>query len=308
MNKNPDMSFKIRNKTFPGRVWAASGTFGNAEEFAGLVELRAIGAVVTKTITLEPREGNVPPRLVETAGGLVNSIGLANPGVDIFIKDIFPRLEELPVAKIVSVAGPTAGAIIKCAEQVLERTEPDGLELNLSCPNVEHSAKGRSFAQDKDLAGLIVREVRLFSDIPLIAKLSPQVTDIAAIAEEVVSAGCDAVSLINTFPALVIDPETMRPVLGNVTGGLSGPAIKVLALKAVFDVSQRVDKPIIGMGGITCGSDAAEFFLAGASCVQVGTVNFVDPAACERITKELSDYVAAKGFSSLGDLTGRLLI
>ncbi len=306
MTRELDLKVKIGNKVFPGCVWAASGTFGNIEEFSQLLSLEKIGAAVTKTITLNPREGNPPPRMIETSSGIVNSIGLANSGVEHFTSEIYPAIENLPVAKIVSIAGCTKNEILSVTERLFEEIKPDAIELNLSCPNVEKARADRLFAQDKDLAGSVTKEVKSFSPVPLIVKLTPQVTSIADIAESVVDAGADAVALVNTYPALPIDAEKMAPALGNVIGGLSGPAIKVLALKAVNDVYNRVEKPIIGIGGIRSGEDAAEFILAGASCVQVGTASFIQPRAVEEITEELKSYMRRKNIFSVGELTGKL--
>lgn len=306
MKKTLDLSVKIGKEVFPGCVWAASGTFGNVKEFADFVDLSKIGAAVTKTITMEPREGNTAPRLVETPSGLVNSIGLANPGVEYFTEEIYPQIEKLPVKTIVSIAGCSDRDIILCAEKLLSKISPAALELNLSCPNVEHSSSVQLFAQDKDLAGLITRAVRMLSPVPLIVKLSPMVADIAGVAAEIERSGADAVALVNTYPALPIDAEKMAPILGNKTGGLSGPAIKVMALKAVNDVYAKVKLPIVGIGGISSGTDAAEFLLAGASCVQVGTSNFVNPDSSQRINEELREYMIRKGITKIKDLTGKL--
>lgn len=306
MIREIDLKVKIGNVVFPGCVWAASGTFGNIEEFAQLLKLERIGAAVTKTITLEPREGNPPPRIIETSSGIVNSIGLANSGVGEFTEKIYPGIESLPVAKIVSVAGSTKKEILSLSERLFAKIAPDAIELNLSCPNVEKTRSDRLFAQNKDLAGSVTREVKNISPVPVIVKLTPQVTSIADIAESVVDAGADAVALVNTYPALPIDAEKMAPALGNATGGLSGPAIKVLALKAVNDVYNRVEKPVIGIGGIRTGKDAVEFMLAGAACVQVGTASFIRPGAVEQITEELKEYMRRKKIFSVKELTGKL--
>ncbi|MFH1797980.1 MAG: dihydroorotate dehydrogenase [Candidatus Omnitrophota bacterium] len=301
-----DLTVRIGDIVFSNPLWAASGTFGYAEEFADFVDLKNVGAIITKTVTLNAREGNAPPRIVETASGLLNSIGLENKGIDNFKKEKYPFLRKIGTKIIVSVAGFCAEEFIRCVEKLEEET-PDAIELNLSCPNVRHKeTRYKLISQDPESAKKIVSSVRKRTKAALIAKLSPNVTDISLIAKAVEDAGIDAVSLVNTYSAMAVEAETMKPVLGNITGGLSGPAIKPMALKAVWDVYNRVDVPVIGIGGIMTGLDAVEFMLCGAAAVQIGTANFADPDAYGRILKEFKDYLKKKKIKKAASITGRL--
>jgi dihydroorotate dehydrogenase (NAD+) catalytic subunit len=302
-----DLTVKIGDVAFKNPVWVASGTFGYGDEYKDFLELDEVGAVVTKTVTLNARKGNPPPRTVETSAGLLNSIGLENKGVFKFVTEQFPALQKLDTRVIVSIAGITEDEFPECAEKLSRVCSPDAIELNLSCPNIEHKkAKCGLFAQDADATKRIVSAVKKKTKRPLIVKLTPDVTDIVLIAKTAEASGADAVSLVNTYSGMAVDAETMKPLLGNVTGGLSGPAIKPLALKAVWDVYRGVTIPIVGIGGIMTGADAAEFMLCGASAVQVGTANFVDPDAQKRILKELKAYLKNKDMKRASELVGRL--
>ena len=279
-------------------VMVASGTFGYAKEFEGLMDLKKLGAIVTKTITLKPRQGNPMPRVCETSSGMLNAIGLQNDGVEDFIDEKLPYLAKIGVPIIVSISGDNVKEFCELAQRLDKEKDVDGIELNISCPNVR--AQGSRLkaqgliAQDKDATYEVVKSVRKVTDKTLITKLSPNVTDIVEIAKATCKGGTDAVSLVNTFFGMAIDIETGRPKLGNVTGGLSGPCIKPIALKMVWDVAKNIDKPVIGMGGIMNASDAIEFLLAGAQAVQVGTANFVEPGVCETIIKGVEKWTKTR--------------
>lgn len=303
-----DLVTKIAGIVFKNPIWTASGTFGAGGEFQDFLNLDTIGAIVTKTVTLNAREGNPPPRVVETSSGLLNSIGLENKGIDAFQKEDYPFLKKLKTKIIISIAGEGLLAIQKCAAYFTDKNFPAAIELNLSCPNVAHGGTKYSLiAQDPRLTEEIVRTVKKETARPVIAKLTPNVTDIAEIAGAAEAGGADAVSLVNTYMGIAVDAYSMKPILGNCVGGLSGPAIKPLALKAVWDVYKKVKIPIIGIGGIMTGLDAAEFMLAGASAVEVGTANFTDPAICARILKEFKEYLNIKNIKSARELVGKLV-
>jgi len=304
-----DITTKIAGIVFKNPIWTASGTFGAGKEFQDFLNLDEIGAIVTKTVTLNAREGNLPPRVVETSSGLLNSIGLENKGIDAFQKEDYPFLKKLKTKIIVSIAGDGKIAVQKCAVCFTDKNFPAAIELNLSCPNVAHSGTKYSLiAQDPYLTEEIVRIVKKETPRPVIAKLTPNVTDIAEIAQAAEAGGADAVSLVNTYMGMAVDAYSMKPILGNCAGGLSGPAIKPLALKAVWDVYQKVKIPIIGIRGIMTGLDAAEFMLAGASAVEVGTANFTDPSICAKILKEFEGYLNKKNIKSARELVGKLRV
>ena len=277
---------KLRNP-----IMAASGTFGYAKEFEGLMDLKKLGAIVTKTITLKPRQGNPMPRVCETASGMLNAIGLQNDGVEHFIDEKLPYLAKIGVPVIVSISGDNVKEFCKLAQRLDKEKDIDGIELNISCPNI--GAQGL-IAQCPKAAYEVVNNVRKATSKTLITKLSPNVTDIVEIAKAACKGGTDAASLVNTFFGMAIDIETGKPRLGNVTGGLSGPCIKPIALKMVWDVAKNIDKPVIGMGGIMNASDAIEFLLAGAEAVQVGTANFVEPGVCGTIIKGVEKWIKTK--------------
>jgi dihydroorotate dehydrogenase (NAD+) catalytic subunit len=285
-------------------VMVASGTFGYGEEASKFVDLDKIGAIVTKTITLEPREGNPPPRICETASGMLNAIGLQNKGVKDFVENRLPFLSKFKTPVIANIAGDSAAEYAELAKTLNKEPLIKGIEINISCPNV--SKGGMYFCFDPKATGALVKSVRKETSLPLIVKLSPNVTDITAIAQEAEKAGADAIALINTLLGMAIDVDTKKPKLANITGGLSGPAIKPVALRMVWQVAKVVKIPIIGIGGISSGKDAIEFFLAGASAVQIGTANFVDTQAPIRITEEIKEYLSANQISHYKELVGKL--
>jgi len=302
-----DLKIRIGKVRFDNPIWSASGTFGYGEEFKDFIDLDKVGAIVAKTVTLHERSGNPVPRVVETPSGLLNSIGLENKGVESFKRDAMPFLKKTKAKAIVSIAGATKDEFVQCAKALSGKYKPDAIEINLSCPNVSHrGGKHPLFAQDPVATKDIVSSVKRKTNAMLIVKLTPSVTDIASVAQAARKGGADAVALVNTYPAMAVDAEEMRPLLGNITGGLSGPAIKPMALKAVWDVYNKVDIPIIGIGGIMTGTDVAEFMLCGASAVQVGTANFVDPASQSRILKEFIAYLRKKKLNKASDLIGKL--
>jgi dihydroorotate dehydrogenase (NAD+) catalytic subunit len=287
-------------------VLVASGTFGYGEEAANFVDLDKLGAIVTKTITLNPRGGNPPPRICETAAGMLNSIGLQNKGVKDFIDNALPFLARFKTPVIANIAGESLEEYAELAKILNKVATVKGLELNISCPNVKKG--GLQFGTDPQTVTDLVKKVRPETTLPLIVKLSPNVTDITVIAKAAEAAGADALSLINTIMGMAIDSETRKPKIAAVTGGLSGPAIKPVALRMVWQVAKAVKIPIIGLGGIMTGEDAIEFFLAGASAVQVGTANFVDPQAPIRITAEINNYLNKKKISHYRELINALAL
>lgn len=284
-------------------ILVASGTFGYAREMEGLVDFAKLGAIIPKTVTKQPRAGNPPPRTVETASGMLNAIGLDNDGIDYFFANHLPYLRSLPTAVIGNIAGKTADEFPEMASRFTADCGCAALELNLSCPNV---AGGADFATDPSLTQRIVRACRDVCGIPLIAKLTPNVTDIVPIARAAAEGGADAVSLVNTFVGMAIDWRRKRPILGNVTGGLSGPAIKPLALRLVWQVAKQRMIPVIGIGGIATLDDVMEFLVAGASAVQLGTVNFYDPTAAMRIVEGLPSALSALGVNGVREMVGTL--
>jgi dihydroorotate dehydrogenase (NAD+) catalytic subunit len=286
-------------------VIAASGTFGYEQECQDLVHAKDFGAIVAKSITLKPNAGNPPPRVWETTAGMLNAIGLQNEGVEDFITTKLPALKESGLKVIASIAGKRKQDY-KTLAMLLDKTSADALEVNISCPNIEHNAKACLFAQDPADTASIIRSVRRQTRKPIIAKLSPNVTDITVIARAAERAGADALSLINTLIGMDVDIVNRRPCLGNVTGGLSGPAIKPVALRMVWQVHHCVKIPIIGVGGIMNTEDAIAFFLCGASAIQVGTANFVDPQSAINIIKGLKTYLQKHNLKHIAEITGAL--
>ena len=283
-------------------VMAASGTFGYGTEYAEIIDIQRLGAIISKGITLRPRQGNSQPRLVETAAGLLNSIGLENIGVEALIREKAPLWAEWQVPVIVNIAGESIEEYAELAG-MLEGVEGiSGIEVNISCPNV--AAGGMEFGVNPKMALAVTSAVRRRTSMPTIVKLTPNVTDIVEIAGAVVDAGADCLTIANTFSGMVIDAANRRPVLGNVSGGLSGPAIKPLALYLVYKVAQAVEVPIIGCGGIASANDALEFIMAGASAVQVGTATFADPQTMLGILEGIENFIAKEGISNLDELIG----
>jgi dihydroorotate dehydrogenase (NAD+) catalytic subunit len=300
-----DLSVTLNRLALRNPVLVASGTFGYAKEMAPFVDFARLGGVIPKTVTAAPRAGNAPPRTVETASGMLNAIGLDNDGLDHFLAHHLPYLRALPTAVVGNIAGKTEDEFVQMATLVAEKGRGlAGLELNLSCPNV---SGGLDFATDPDVTRRIVRRCRdACPDIPLVAKLTPNVTDITVIAKAAADGGADAVSAVNTFVGIAVDWRRRRPILGNVTGGLSGPAIKPLALRAVWRIARLKAVPVIGVGGVATLDDVMEFLVAGASAVQVGTANFYDPTASVRIADALPAAVLALGADRLADVVGTL--
>ena len=287
-------------------VMVASGTVGWGEEYSEVADIGKLGAVITKTVTLRPKEGNPPPRICETPSGMLNSIGLENDGIDALIKDHLPHLKKFNVPVIVNIAGETEQEFVELAMRLDKIPEVKALELNISCPNVKHG--GMLFGCDPRLTADVVRKVKHETSLPVIAKLTPNVTDIALIARAAESAGADAISLINTVVGMAIDIESRKPKIGAVTGGLSGPAIRPIAVRMVFEVAKAVKIPVIGIGGIMTASDAIEFFLAGASAIQVGTANFVDCEAAAKVIEGIKAYLEARKIPDIKEIIGKVKI
>lgn len=293
---------KIGKLELKNPVLVASGTFGYAKEFSPYVNLKKLGGIITKTITLSAQQGNPPPRIIETASGMLNAIGLQNEGIDNFLKDKMPFLRSIRVPIIVSIRGQTLQEYVKLAK-ILDKTKGvDALELNISCPNVKD--KQCLIYQDRDIICQLVKQIRKSTSKVVITKLSPNVTDIVSLAVAAQDGGSDAVSLVNTFLAMSVDINTKAPRLGNITGGLSGPAIKPIALRMVWQVAKSVDIPIIGMGGIINTEDAIEFLIAGASAICVGTANLVDPSASIKIVKGIENYLKKNKIKDIKKLIG----
>lgn len=303
MDKKNRLATNLAGIAMETPVLTASGTFGFGEEFSDFVSLRRLGAVVVKGTTLRPRRGNDGVRMAETPAGMLNSIGLENPGVDSFLQTILPRLSPYGMNVIVNISGSSADEYGELAK-LLDVPGVAGIELNVSCPNVKEG--GILFGTLPDAVSEVVRAAKANTKKPVILKLSPNVTDIVPIAQAAERAGADALSLINTLLGMAIDIHTRRPVLGNITGGLSGPAVKPVALRLVWQTAQAVKIPIIGMGGIMTAEDAIEFFLAGASAIAVGTANFVDPAVTENIIQGIEQYLMRYQVDDIQALVGKL--
>lgn len=299
-----DLSVKIGKLKLKNPVMVASGTFGM--DYRRLIDVRALGAIVTKTITLKGRMGNPPPRIAETHSGMLNSIGLENNGLDDFIKNKIPLFPKGSTELIVSVAGESEDEFKKIVKGLNHVKGIGAIELNLSCPNIRHGAREGLIAQDEKAVHSVVSAARKATNLTLIAKLSPNVADIAKIALAAEDAGADAVLLVNTFPAMAVDIDTGRPKLGHITGGLSGPALKPIALKMVWDAYNKIDIPIIGCGGIMDYRDAVEFMLCGATAVQVGTATFINPAASVEIIDGIEKYMKKNRIDNIGKLVGLL--
>ncbi|MGH2567503.1 MAG: dihydroorotate dehydrogenase [Bacteroidota bacterium] len=297
-------SFTLRGVEFKNRIWVASGTFGYGDEVPQLVDVNRLGGLVTKSLSWKPRDGNPPPRIAETPSGMLNSIGLANIGVHKFIEEKLPYLRKQHTSVVVNIAASTVEEYCDVLSLLEQQEGVDAFEINVSCPNVKEG--GLSFGTDCNMVKEITSRLRSLTDKPLIIKLTPNVTHISEFARAAAEAGADAVSVINTVVGMAVDVKSRKPKLSTVTGGLSGPAIKPIALAKVYEVAQTVDIPIIGMGGISHADDAIEFLLAGASAVQVGTMNFIDPAAGVTIAEGLASYAERQGLSDVGQLVGAL--
>lgn len=297
-----NMTVDIGGLVLKNPVMTASGTFGYGEEYAPYLDLERLGAIIVKGLSLNPKEGNYPPRIIETASGMLNAIGLENVGVRTFIEEKLPPLKGLDVPIIANIFGETVDEYMKVAEILSEAGGVSGLEINISCPNIKKG--GIDFGTDPDLAYEVTHSVKKVTHLPVIAKLTPNVTDIRLIAKSVVDAGADAVSLINTLKGMSVDIEKRIPHLRNITGGLSGPAVKPVALRMVWEVAQSISVPVIGLGGIMNAEDALEFLIVGAKAIQVGTANFIDPNATMNVLEGIERYMEEKEIDNIDDLTG----
>lgn len=300
----PDLSVRIGKLVMQNPVMTASGTFGYGPEFAELVDLNRLGAIVVKGISLKPTPGNPPPRLVEVPGGLLNAIGLQNPGFAGFVRDYLPFLRQYQTPVIVNIWGHTIAEYAAIAERFSTVPGVHALELNISCPNIKHG--GIAFGTDPKMARRVISTVRAHTRLPLIPKLSPNVPNIAEFARIAEDCGADAVSLINSFPAMAIDIETRRPILANITGGLTGPAIHNIALKMVWETARAVKIPVIGMGGISAAREALAFMIAGASAIAVGTANFTEPRCVLAVIQGIEEYLVRHSLPSARALVGTL--
>ncbi len=299
------LAVKIGNLHLKNPVMGASGTFGFGREYEDFLDVNKIGAIVTKGVTPLPRSGNPGVRIAETPAGMLNCIGLENPGVEVFIKEILPKIKTYDTAVIVNISASTVEEYGKMA-QLLDIDGVDALEVNISCPNVKEG--GIVFGTDPNAAAAVTKSVKSHTDKTVIVKLSPNVTDITVMAKAVEAAGADAISLINTLTGMAIDINTRKPLLGNITGGLSGPAVKPIALRMVWQVAKAVNIPIIGMGGISSATDAIEFMLAGATAVAIGAHNFVEPTALKDVTDGIEAYLKAHHIDDVNELIGALAI
>ena len=297
-----NLGVKIGNLELKNPVLTASGTFGYGEEFSSFVDLNSLGGFIVKGTTLEPREGNDYPRMVETASGMLNAVGLQNKGVDYFVENIYDRLVKYDSEIIVNVSGKSIDDYVEVARRLSALERIRAIEVNISCPNVKQG--GMAFGTTTDGAAAVTRAIRRAWDKTLIVKLSPNVTSIADIARSVEAEGADAVSLINTLMGMAIDVERQRPYLSTITGGLSGPAVKPVAVRMVWQVAKAVNIPVIGLGGIMTGADAIEFMLAGARAIQVGTANFVDPTTTIKIIRFMEDYCQRHNINDINEIVG----
>ena len=285
-------------------VMTASGTFGYGTEYSDFMDISRLGAIIVKGTTLHHREGNPYPRMAETPSGMLNAVGLQNKGVDYFVDHIYPEVRKIRTAIIVNVSGPSIDDYVQTASIINTLDDIPAIELNISCPNVKQG--GMAFGVNPDSAAQVVGAVRKAYDKTLIVKLSPNVTDITEIARAVEDAGADSVSLINTMLGMAIDAERRKPILSTVTGGMSGPAVKPVALRMVWQTARAVKIPVIGLGGICSATDAVEFLLAGASAVQIGTANFIDPSVSEKVIDGIQEYLERHGYSSVKEIIGAL--
>lgn len=293
---------KIHNLILKNPVMTASGTFGYGEEFADFIDLNRLGGIIVKGTTGERRQGNPYPRMAETPSGMLNAVGLQNVGVETFCNEVYHRIKDLDTNIIVNVSGSSIEEYCKTASMIDALDRIPAIELNISCPNVKKGGMG--FGTNPDMAAQVVSEVRKVYHKTLIVKLTPNVTSVVDIAKAVENAGADSVSLINTLLGMAIDVEKQRPYISTITGGLSGPAVKPVAVRMVWQVAHAVKIPVIGLGGITCAADALEFLMAGAKAVQVGTANFIDPAVTMKIIDGLEDYCRRHGISDINEIIG----
>ena len=299
-----DLSVNIGELQMKNPVMTASGTFGYGEEFSDFIDIARIGGIIVKGTTLHKREGNPYPRMAETPSGMLNAVGLQNKGVEYFAEQIYPRIKDIPTNMIVNVSGSAIEDYVQTAEIINELDKIPAIELNISCPNVKKG--GMAFGVSANGACEVVKAVRAAYKKTLIVKLSPNVTDITEIARAVEDSGADSVSVINTILGMAIDAERRKPVLSTITGGLSGPAVKPIALRMVWQVAKAVKIPVIGLGGIMDWKDAVEFMLAGASAIQIGTANFIDPAVSIKVEDGINNYLDRHGYKSVREIIGAL--
>jgi len=299
-----DLSVKIGQLDLKNPVMTASGTFGFGEEFSDFFDISRLGGYIVKGTTFAPRQGNAYPRMAETPAGMLNAVGLQNKGVHYFADEIYPRLKNIDSHLIVNVSGSTIEDYVACTEKIAELDNVSGIELNISCPNVKQG--GMAFGTCACSAGDVVKAVRKVYPKTLIVKLSPNVTDITEIARAAEAEGADSVSLINTLLGMAIDADKRRPILSTVTGGLSGPCVKPIALRMVWQTARAVKIPVIGLGGIMNWRDAVEFLLAGATAVQIGTANFIDPEVSVKVIDGLNEYLNKNGYKSVNEIIGAL--
>ena len=300
------LSTKIGSLELKNPVMTASGTFGYGTEYADFMDISRLGAIIVKGTTLNPRQGNPYPRMAETPSGMLNAVGLQNKGVDYFVDHIYPEVQKIGTAIIVNVSGSCIDDYVQTAGIINTLDAIPAIELNISCPNVKQG--GMAFGVNPESAAQVVSAVRKAYDKTLIVKLSPNVTDITEIARAVEDAGADSVSLINTMLGMAIDAEKRRPILSTITGGMSGPAVKPVALRMVWQTAKAVKIPVIGLGGICSATDAIEFLLAGASAIQIGTANFIDPSISKKVIDGIADYLQRHNFSSVQDIIGALQV
>jgi dihydroorotate dehydrogenase (NAD+) catalytic subunit len=301
-----NLSINLGSLILKNPVIAASGTFGYGLEYSRYLDLNRLGGLVVKGLSLKPHPGNPPPRIIETPGGMLNSIGLQNIGVDAFINEKLPLLRKYDVSIIVNIFGHTVEEYVDVARRLSDAEGIAALEVNISCPNIK--AGGMVFGKDPKQAGLLTERVRKATHLPLMVKLTPNTSSISEVARSVEAAGADIISLVNTFLGMAIDVETATPLLATITGGLSGPAIKPMALRMVWEVAKEVSVPVVGIGGITTAHDALEFIIAGARAVQVGTANFVNTTACIEIIQGIENYLQAKNIEKIDQLVGSLKV
>ncbi len=301
----PNMEVKLGGLVLKNPVMPASGTFGYGREYAELLDLNRLGAIVVKGVSLYPAPGNPMPRLKEVQSGLINSIGLQNPGVEVFVRAYLPFLAQFSTPVIVNIWGRTVDEYVEVARRLDQTDGVAGLELNISCPNIKKG--GMAFGTDPDAARGVISSVRATTRLPLIPKLSPNVPDISIFAKIAEDCGADAISLINSLPAMAIDIETRKPLLGNTIGGLTGPAIHPVAVRMVWQASRAVKIPVIGMGGITCARDAIEIMIAGATAIAIGTATFTDPLTMLTVIDGIEEYLVNHNLGDVRELTGALL-
>ena len=299
-----DLNVKLGNLELKNPVMTASGTFGYGLEFADFIDLSQLGGIIVKGTTLNHREGNPYPRMAETPSGMLNAVGLQNKGVEYFAEQIYPQIKDIDTNMIVNVSGACIEDYVATAERIAELNKIPAIELNISCPNVKQG--GMAFGTSCEGAASVVKAVRKAYPKTLIVKLSPNVTDIASIAQAVEAEGADSVSLINTLMGMSIDAERRRPRLSTITGGLSGACVKPIALRMVWQVANAVKIPVVGLGGISSATDAIEFLLAGATAIEIGTANFIDPAITVKVVKGIEEYLVRHGFNSVNELIGAL--